>query len=172
MKTCEWCGNDYTPLRRQRVSRWCSPKCCDDARNAMSRAERAERSALRECVNCGTSLAGRNADTKWCSLSCANDTSARRAAKRKARLKAKYGLTEADMQTMLVTQGGRCAICNSDDPKTPNGTWSVDHDHLTGAVRGLLCTRCNTGIGQLRDDPAILRAAADYLESRRAMAVS
>jgi len=43
----------------------------------------------------------------------------------------------------------------------------IDHDHLSGEVRGLLCGACNMGIGQLKDDPALLRAAATYIEQNR-----
>lgn len=42
----------------------------------------------------------------------------------------------------------------------------VDHDHTTGAVRGLLCSACNTGIGHLKDDPAVVAAALHYLKER------
>lgn len=77
-----------------------------------------------------------------------------------------YNLTEEQYVGMLAAQGDACAICK--DPEWPGGRKSgsphVDHDHTTGEVRGLLCGRCNTGIGQLGDDPARLRAAADYLE--------
>jgi hypothetical protein len=63
---------------------------------------------------------------------------------------------------MLAAQGGLCAICRA----APAG--HVDHDHVTGAVRELLCFNCNGGLGQFRDDPAVLRAAADYVERHRA----
>jgi hypothetical protein len=83
---------------------------------------------------------------------------------RDSHLKRKYGLGGvAAFDSMLVTQGGRCAICGTDKPGGA-GTFSVDHDHTTGAVRGLLCTNCNQGIGHLKDDIAILQAALEYLK--------
>ena len=67
---------------------------------------------------------------------------------------------EAD--AMLVDQGGLCAICGA----APAA--HVDHDHATGAVRQLLCFNCNGGLGQFKDDPALLRVAARYIEAHRA----
>jgi hypothetical protein len=66
---------------------------------------------------------------------------------------------EADV--MLEAQRGLCAICRA-APAV-----HVDHDHATDAVRELLCFNCNGGLGQFRDDPAVLRAAADYVERHR-----
>ena len=85
--------------------------------------------------------------------------------------KSRRGVSQADFEALLQRQGGQCAICKVDQPGG-QGTWHVDHDHghCSGArscgscVRGLLCTRCNTGIGLLMDDPSILRAGAQYLE--------
>lgn len=59
---------------------------------------------------------------------------------------------------MLEEQGGLCAIC-CERPAD-----HVDHDHVTGRARRLLCFNCNGGLGPLRDDPKLLRAAADSLE--------
>lgn len=70
---------------------------------------------------------------------------------------------------MLAAQGGLCDICRA-APAT-----QVDHDHVTGAVRALLCFNCNGGLGQFRDDPEVLRVAADYVRfhtmSQRALAM-
>jgi hypothetical protein len=55
---------------------------------------------------------------------------------------------------MRADQGGECAIC---------GLVGVDHDHATGAVRGILCFRCNAAIGQLDDEPDRARGLAEYL---------
>jgi hypothetical protein len=60
---------------------------------------------------------------------------------------------------MLEKQSGLCAICR----QLPNGQWNIDHNHATGAVRGILCSMCNRGLGQFRDDARLLRAAIDYL---------
>lgn len=78
-------------------------------------------------------------------------------------LKTKFGISREDYELMFKEQGGKCAICKTTKTgRTKN--FAVDHNHETGAVRSLLCTTCNTGIGHLKDDPALLRAAADYLE--------
>ena len=58
---------------------------------------------------------------------------------------------------MIEKQGGVCALCRQRAPE------HVDHDHLTGRVRGLLCSCCNQALGNARDDVAILERAVDYL---------
>jgi hypothetical protein len=89
--------------------------------------------------------------------------------RRDSRLR-KYGLTPEGFDALLASQGGRCAICRSKSPKSVrNGTWCVDHDHVTGQVRGLLCSPCNRGVGMLGDDPKVLRAALRYVERHRQM---
>lgn len=71
-----------------------------------------------------------------------------------------YGITPEIFGVMLASQAGVCAVCSGPFVVTP----SVDHDHQTGQVRGLLCAACNTGMGHFRDNPQHLRAAAAYLE--------
>ena len=58
-----------------------------------------------------------------------------------------------------------CDICNTtENPGGQHNEWVIDHNHSTGVVRGLLCAHCNTALGLMRDSPARLRAAANYLE--------
>lgn len=73
-----------------------------------------------------------------------------------------YGVTIERFDAMLAAQGGACAICHS--PPVGKKQLGVDHCHETGRVRALLCSSCNVGMGSLKDDPGLLRAAADYLE--------
>ena len=95
-----------------------------------------------------------------------------RARKLALRRKSLYGLSVADVAALLAFQDGKCAICKRDitvdDPyKTARRTRvSVDHNHVTGRIRGLLCPDCNRVLGMMHDDPALLRAAANYLESK------
>lgn len=71
-----------------------------------------------------------------------------------------YGMDAAAYGRMLAEQSGVCLICGD----APDGKpLFVDHCHATGAVRGLLCTQCNTGLGMFGDDPSRLLAAAAYL---------
>lgn len=83
-------------------------------------------------------------------------------------LKSKYGITVDDYKEMLEQQGGKCAICGTDDGKSAKNTktFSVDHCHDTGRVRGLLCNNCNRGIGLLGDNPETLNRAINYLEGK------
>lgn len=76
-----------------------------------------------------------------------------------------YGLSQERYEALLAAQDGRCAICRTDDWPGKDHRPHVDHCHETGRVRGLLCDFCNRGLGLFGDDPARLRAAADYLET-------
>lgn len=84
----------------------------------------------------------------------------------RARLR-EFGMTKQDYDLLLEKQEGRCAICRAEHNDSRNlskDSFAIDHDHSTGKVRGLLCFRCNTSIGGMRDDAALLRSAADYIE--------
>ncbi len=82
---------------------------------------------------------------------------------RKYHLKSVYGISTLEYQRLFDQQGGVCAICKK--PNDCGRRLSVDHDHKTGKVRGLLCGRCNTGLGYFRDDARVLIRAARYLRS-------
>lgn len=76
--------------------------------------------------------------------------------------RAKYGITPEVLNKMMADQGGVCAICGV-QPDVPY----VDHDHVTGEVRGVLCRACNVGLGFFRDDPARMLEAVAYLSRER-----
>jgi hypothetical protein len=91
-------------------------------------------------------------------------------AKRRARdghLRRKFGITVEDYERMLGEQDGGCAICGR-PPKT-DVALHVDHDEVTGQVRALLCFSCNNLLGDVHDDPSLLRVAAEYLETHHAL---
>jgi hypothetical protein len=85
---------------------------------------------------------------------------------------ARHGLTLVEYETLLAEQGGRCATCPAESPGGRSRLFHVDHDHsccgplksCARCRRGLLCSRCNVGIGMFRDDPVSLMGAARYLE--------
>lgn len=83
---------------------------------------------------------------------------------REFRLKKAFGISLAEYDAMLAKQDFRCAICGTDEPMTESGVFCVDHNHETGAVRGLLCSHCNKGLGCAKDDTNILYAMIEYLE--------
>lgn len=78
-------------------------------------------------------------------------------------LKNKYGITVEIYDSLLKSQDNRCAICNRHISEIKSNL-VIDHNHTTGAVRGLLCSRCNTGIGQLGDSVDLLEKAIQYLK--------
>jgi hypothetical protein len=100
---------------------------------------------------------GRHTYCKPCHNARGRATLERLGGSRTYHLKRRYGLTAEEADVMLEEQGGLCAICKS-APAV-----HVDHDHQTGAVRALLCFNCNGGLGQFKDDPMVLHAAAYYV---------
>lgn len=69
-----------------------------------------------------------------------------------------YGLTTESYSVLLQSQGNLCAICQED------GVMNIDHDHSTGKVRGILCNKCNQGLGLFRDNIDFMKSAISYLE--------
>jgi len=80
------------------------------------------------------------------------------------KLKRKYDITLDDYNKMLQKQNGSCAICFVKEEQQRNKVLVVDHNHLTGAVRSLLCNNCNRGIGLLKENQEVILRAADYLK--------
>ena len=84
---------------------------------------------------------------------------------RLSQIKTRYGLTATAYYAMLKAQQHKCAICQKDEVDSNYRTLYVDHDHSSGKVRGLLCDKCNTGLGHFQDNEAILTAAIEYLRN-------
>ena len=189
-KFCRDCGTErpLTDFTRNRNSRDGYAFYCRDHARGRHRASRDLRTGGQKrrqprdlripeghkwCPDCGRiqplSAFGRNAGSKagvtsYCKP-CHN-ARGRRAkellgGERTYHLRRRYGITAEDADAMLERQEGLCAICRA----APAA--HVDHDHETGAVRALLCFNCNGGLGQFRDDPDVLRAAAEYVEHHR-----
>jgi len=78
---------------------------------------------------------------------------------RRSIVKRKYGITLEEYDT-IIARG--CAICGNHGPRM-----ALDHDHANGRIRDALCVSCNNGLGRFKDDPELLRTAADYLERHR-----
>ena len=81
----------------------------------------------------------------------------------------RYGLTVGEVEAQRKTQNNRCAICGIHADGIPHKNFKhnplvIDHCHETDEFRGLLCPTCNIGLGQFKDNPALLRMAAEYLD--------
>lgn len=85
---------------------------------------------------------------------------------RDLRMQRKYGITLDDYYDIIESQDNQCAICGTSISDLDH-TAHLDHCHDTGKVRGVLCRRCNTGIGMLNDDADLLTKAAEYLNNLR-----
>jgi hypothetical protein len=91
-------------------------------------------------------------------------------------LRTKFGMTTEEYQTLLLKQNGGCAICGHvpDEPTSSDVRYrkskqlAVDHNHKTKKNRGLLCDKCNRGIGHFNDDANLLKTAIEYLKQYEA----
>ena len=82
---------------------------------------------------------------------------------RKRKYKARYGITFETYMDMYEKQLGLCSICQRPEESKNVKSLAVDHNHTTGKIRGLLCMRCNTAIGYLRDSLGVVERAMEYL---------
>jgi hypothetical protein len=83
--------------------------------------------------------------------------------RRKQHYKSKYGITIEQRDALLATQNHCCAVCLSPDPGNKNG-WVVDHCHIIGVMRGILCQPCNIALGNVKDNQETLQKLICYLE--------
>lgn len=82
---------------------------------------------------------------------------------RATKRKTEYGITQEEFDHRRIEQNNKCVICLREFVRTPH----IDHDHITGEVRALLCGNCNPMLGHARDDISVLRNAIAYLEKFR-----
>ena len=163
---CPQCGKEFTRVRKQGQPKvYCSRICTMAAAEARRTAQAAAREP-RRCA-CGTVV-----DTpvgKAVCPGCQKDPRPDAQARERVRTLRTYGLTQADWDRLVERQGNRCAVCRTSKPGGRGERWHIDHDHVTGQVRGLLCGKCNSAIGLLQDDPEIIKAAARYVTKHRQM---
>jgi Recombination endonuclease VII len=112
-------------------------------------------------ASCGQSFVMVRSDQLYCSIKCRSKSHAMRFHRRDS-LKKSYGITLEQYAELSDKQGGVCRICKS--VCTTGHNLSVDHNHVTGRVRALLCKNCNNAIGLLKDDSTVAQSAADYLK--------
>lgn len=163
-RTCIRCGNEI-PVTSSTKAQTCSKSCSVAWRNEKRQADRraAWEATDPTCARCGKRIADRQIGSKFCSPACKRAAASARWRERSPGYMRQYlyGITPEQYDALLASQDNRCAICRSEG-SGPKG-WHVDHDHVTGTVRGLLCGPCNLGLGHFNDDVDRLRAAIAYI---------
>lgn len=151
-----WCGVVFPPPSGPGSRRkYCSAKCRYDATRAGKPKVPRRPPTYKHCFDCKEMFEAPG-PTKFC-VKCQSATRHRR---------------RAYYDALAEAQGGVCAICSLPEVATMASgvvrSLAVDHCHLTNTVRGLLCMRCNATLGAVRDDVAVLEAAAAYLRRHAA----
>ena len=126
--------------------------------------------AKKESANCEVcgKIFIKKPNMKYCSAECRKENPRPSGQTHKTFLRYLKGfnLSLADYETMVANQDGKCAICHSPESMVLNGKVkriAIDHCHITGVVRGLLCHSCNTGLGYFNDNWVLLDNALEYL---------
>lgn len=158
IRTCVQCGTQFEGCSMKRQQQTCRKLCWDRMNRRTPRPPRIE--GVKRCPDCGLMLTISEFH-KNRSRQDGLQTMCRRCSHLRA-VMAKYGLDRSTAEHM-ISPDSTCQICG-DPPQGRNERLDIDHDHRTGAVRGLLCNHCNRVLGHAMDDPARLRAAADYLD--------
>ena len=165
---CKQCGVVFETSDRRKA--FCSPNCNVTYQNRQRPTQKAK---PRECPLCGTvflPMQTRGVGKRYCSTKCQNHAKYLRY--RAHAGKVKFNLSEGEYDALAAAQRGVCAIC--EQPETAVGhkrteprKLAVDHCHDSGTIRGLLCTKCNQGLGLFAEDPDRLHAAIRYLKKPR-----
>lgn len=162
-KECHKAANLVPDLRTEKE---CS--CCKQTKSVSEFTRQGKRyySVCKECT-CGKSNI-RRAEERDAGLNIEINRDNYRKYRKWRKLKSVYGITKEQYEAMVLQQENKCAICKKEEKEKDGqrGTTlnlSVDHDHKTGKVRGLLCRQCNIGIGRLQESVEVLQSAIDYL---------
>jgi hypothetical protein len=176
--TCLVCNRSYQPKRLTGTNKYCSGDC---ARAGQVMGLSKKRNPIvpvgetKECTKCHRVLdlseftprkARSNRPVSHCRRCAAEYASTKhaRALAAEWRYQKRYGTTSDAVHAEYERLGGNCAICSE---PLEREQLHVDHDHATGKFRGILCAKCNSGLGMFRDDVDFLRAAIRYLEQSK-----
>lgn len=190
VKHCVKCGqwlpfNDFYTAKKGKLSSYCK-SCVKGLYQDRKKAERNGQVLIRR-TRCSVNM---RSDTKRCPTcsrwlahqlfhrdqsaksglagqckKCASQykRSVPQAQNREGKLRRNYGFSQERYDQLLKNQGGVCAICKTSVPGGRYKGFHVDHDHRTGKIRGILCPKCNGGLGFFTDSPIKLEMAAEYL---------
>lgn len=149
MPNCAYdkCGKDFI-LGSYLTKKFCSQRCRKNARN--QRWQKNHRDVTRRA---NAKWKRTHPDYRTDPVKCKN----------RHLLKA-YGITTEQKELRILAQSGRCAnlMCQTTNPGKKG--WHTDHNHETGQLRGELCSACNTALGMVKENPAILQGLIDYLK--------
>ena len=157
-KPCVFCHKLFVPYQ-QNWQKYCSKDC-------VSLSKKRHRKKV-SCGNCGIIFQPLSNSAKFCSLEC-RDVAYEPTKDTKSRISKlkKYGLNPESYQSLLVKYDNTGAICHQPEKKMINGKLrrlAVDHCHISGVVRGLLCFQCNVGLSNFNDNWILLDNASEYL---------
>lgn len=176
-KVCKNCGEKFTPSKNDRRIVFCCAECRIEYRNKTGYMDTYYHANLKKWKERQSEREYKDEKNKARRIKYATDEEYRNKQKNKVkdyfsrnkevklsqRLK-KFGITLDGYRNLLKLQGGKCAICGSEIGDSVGNRLYVDHDHETGKVRGLLCSRCNFGLGNFKDSVELLSKAIRYLE--------
>ncbi len=175
-KTCTACQISFVATRP--FQKFCKDKCRTVYWSKKQASQRPKGYQLthKTCAFCQNLFTTHMKTQKFCNPSCRNRHAEQKPERKNGlnrkhnQLKSKlkpFGFTVEDYESESWNQGHVCAICGQPETDTHTGTLrrlAVDHDHKTGCYRGLLCGKCNKGIGLFKDNVALLKQAIQYLE--------
>ena len=168
MKRCSWCGETKPPdqyykdeRRRGGLQSRCID-CCRERENSRYIERQSEPKTVpmeKQCPSCGvvkfaSSFYVSKSRSQGLESYCKTCLSRRKK-------KSKYGLDAENLDKLITNQNERCAICGRSQDIM---ALCVDHDHITGNVRGLLCASCNHVLGHAHDNVEVLLSAVAYLQ--------
>ena len=122
---------------------------------------------MKDCAICGKQFDNQGTAKKFCSPECTKE--GRKANREKCKdwyrdyyQKKLYNVSQDELEAVRSKADGKCMICGVSEKECHKGL-HLDHDHVSGRVRGLLCSKCNKGLGLFQDNAELLMKAAGYL---------